>query len=1035
DALRPLSDALEIQSAAMRVLGEELQVDRVLYAEMEDNGETYHIKVNYVRGAFTPHLGRFPASDVGAASEGLRAGETFVIGNTTEDERLSQTARATFLAHGVYATMGVPLVKAGCWVANLGIQHGEARQWTEENIALVKETAERTWAAVERAKAEEAMRASDQRLSKLLSLMPAGVYTCDAGGRITYYNQRAVELWGREPKLGDGQDRFCGAFRLWQPDGSPILHVQTAMAEAVEKGVSFRNLEVMLEQPNGTRLIANVNIDPLFDGEGKIMGAINVFVDITERKKAEEALQQSEEKYRTLFDSMDEGYCIIKILFNEKNEPYDWVFEEVNPAFEKNNGLHNATGKTIRELAPTIEAKWFEIYGHVASTGQPNRFEEDSAALNRWFSLYAFRVGLPEDRRVAVLFNDITQRKKSEAALIKSEEQFRQAIQDAPIPIIMHAEDGEVLQISRTWTELTGYHPDDVPTFEHWLTQAYGEGANMVREHIQQLFKEDKKNLTIDFPVQTRAKGLRHWSFSASSPGTLRDGRRFIVGMAVDITERKQSEEKLRDFNKTLEKQVTERTLELRQSRDMLQSLFDTTLLSFSILKAVRDEKGAIVDFRIMVTNKELERETGRTDLVGKLYAEEYPGIKQTGLFDVMLQVMETGEPGQMDYYYPHENFNKWYSAMFVKMDDGLVASNLGITARKAAEAELTRNFAILRQAEAVAGMGSWEFDYANNSFHWSEGMYHLFGLPVGSQKSPETYLEYVIVEDRLIAEKLVRTIQHYPQPLEETLRILVNQEIRTVKIKAIVWHDDANRPVRMLGVDVDVSEVKRLEQENLQIRLEQQKALLLAILEAQEEERRRISESLHNGVAQILYATKLNLGRAREHNLETGKIENQLLQTVEDLLTESIQETRRVSHELVPMLLQEFGLKVALESMCQKFEVSALFLRCEVEGLEQRLEPYLEIALFRMSQELVNNIVKHSGATAATITLRQKGNQILLQAKDNGRGIQKVSANQKGLGLRSIQDRVNLMNGTLSISTPKTGKGTLITIQVPAHD
>ncbi|HYJ46763.1 MAG TPA: PAS domain S-box protein, partial [Pyrinomonadaceae bacterium] len=153
-----------------------------------------------------------------------------------------------------------------------------------------------------------------------------------------------------------------------------------------------------------------------------------------------------------------------------------------------------------------------------------------------------------EDRitGVVVTFRDITERHRAEQAVRKSEEQFRRAIEDAPIPIIMQAEDGEVLQISRTWTELTGYTTEDLPTFEAWLTRAYGEGADQVRSYVQDLFSGDRRVLNIEFPILTREGSLRHWSFSASSPGTLRDGRRFIVGMALDITERKQMEEALR---------------------------------------------------------------------------------------------------------------------------------------------------------------------------------------------------------------------------------------------------------------------------------------------------------------------------------------------------------------------------------------------------------------------------------------------------------------------------------------------------------
>jgi PAS domain-containing protein len=102
------------------------------------------------------------------------------------------------------------------------------------------------------------------------------------------------------------------------------------------------------------------------------------------------------------------------MLYDDDGKPSDWVFLDVNPAFEKNSGLHEATGKTIREMTPNIEDKWFDIYGDVARNGKPRRFIEQSDALNRWFDLYAFRVGDPEERKVAVLFKDITHRKREE---------------------------------------------------------------------------------------------------------------------------------------------------------------------------------------------------------------------------------------------------------------------------------------------------------------------------------------------------------------------------------------------------------------------------------------------------------------------------------------------------------------------------------------------------------------------------------------------------------------------------------------------
>jgi signal transduction histidine kinase len=176
------------------------------------------------------------------------------------------------------------------------------------------------------------------------------------------------------------------------------------------------------------------SLTPLRDEAGHIAGLLcaasetTAKVEAAEQQRAAEqdALRSSEARYHTLFDAIDEGFCIIEMMFNAHGRPTDYRFLEINPAFERQTGIHDARGRTVREFAPAHESRWFEMYGKVALSGDPARFEEYAAGFGeRWFDVYAFRVGPAESHQVALLFKDISSRKRVELELAASELRYR----------------------------------------------------------------------------------------------------------------------------------------------------------------------------------------------------------------------------------------------------------------------------------------------------------------------------------------------------------------------------------------------------------------------------------------------------------------------------------------------------------------------------------------------------------------------------------------------------------------------------------
>ena len=265
-----------------------------------------------------------------------------------------------------------------------------------------------------------------------------------------------------------------------------------------------------------------------------------IFNNITERRNMIAALSASEARYRNLFDSIDEGFCVIEMIFDEDNKPVDFLFLEANPAFEKQSGVTEATGRRMSEIVTAgVEAHWFETYGQVALTGEPVRFTNECKPLSRWFDIYACRVGGPESRKVAVVFSDITERKKTEQELAERA-RLLDLSHDA---IVVRDMEGHIRYWNRGAEELYGWSRQEaLGKISHLLLQT--KFPTPVKIMTEELYRTDR--WIGELGHATRAG--RHLIVLARK--TLdRDGQGQPVAVLenlTDITARKQGEEALR---------------------------------------------------------------------------------------------------------------------------------------------------------------------------------------------------------------------------------------------------------------------------------------------------------------------------------------------------------------------------------------------------------------------------------------------------------------------------------------------------------
>ena len=300
------------------------------------------------------------------------------------------------------------------------------------------------------------------------------------------------------------------AFLPWREEALKRGYASSLVVPLMANGKAFGTITIYSREPDPFSKDEVALLAELADDLSYGLGALRLRAA---HARAEEALRKSEERYRNLFNTMDEGFCIVEMIFDAQGRPADYRFLEVNTAFEKQTGLHEAEGKLMRDLAPEHEAHWFEIYGRIALTGEPAHFVEQATALDRWFEVYAYRIGEPEKRQVAIIFNDISQNKRAEEMLRRDADLMRLSF-DA---IVVWRLDSVIESWNRGAEQLYGY--------------SESEAVGQVTHHL----------LKTIFPApwpEIEAKLRKFGQWEGELRHTTKDGRQVIVSARKQLIAR-----------------------------------------------------------------------------------------------------------------------------------------------------------------------------------------------------------------------------------------------------------------------------------------------------------------------------------------------------------------------------------------------------------------------------------------------------------------------------------------------------------------
>jgi PAS domain S-box-containing protein len=262
----------------------------------------------------------------------------------------------------------------------------------------------------QRVRAEGARHQGEARLRAIFDGTYEYIGLLTPDGTLLEANRASLEFAGNTRESVVGRPFWDTPWFTHTP-GAPEL-VQGAVARAAAG--EFVRFEAELRRPNGEMRAFDISFHPVRDESGRVALIVPEGRDVTERQRAEAALRDSEARYRALFDSIDEGFCVIEVLFDQEERPVDYRFIEANRAFVQQTGLDDVLGRRVLELVPGHETHWFATYGRVAVTGEPIRFDAPAEGMGRWYNGYAFRIGGPDEHKVAVLFTDVTAAKTAE---------------------------------------------------------------------------------------------------------------------------------------------------------------------------------------------------------------------------------------------------------------------------------------------------------------------------------------------------------------------------------------------------------------------------------------------------------------------------------------------------------------------------------------------------------------------------------------------------------------------------------------------
>ena len=848
--------------------------------------------------------------------------------------------------------------------------------------------------------AERAAHPADEQFRLLVSrVADLAICLLDPGGRVMSWNAGAERIKGYRADEIVGRE-FA---EFYTPEDRAAGRPQQALARAAAAG-QFESEGWRLRK-DGSRFWAEVALTALRDDGGALTGFAKVTRDMTERHLERERQQL----FAATFDQAPNGICIADAAGG---------YVGANAAFLRMLGYSEAElrAKSVTEVThPDDVAQTRRLFQELV-TGAAERVELEKRYLRRdgspvWVRLSAAVIRDPEGvaTRVVAQVEDLTARRLER----QQEQLFQHMVQGVTdYAIYMLTQEGEIASWNAGAERIKGYPAAEVLGRHFSMFFPSEDRASGKPARALQTARDSGR--FADEGWRLRKDGSRFWAWTVLDAVHDEAGR--LIGFAKitrDLTERRAAEEELRE----------------REAR--LQA-FTAHSPSVMFLKGV-DGRYRFVNQRF------LERHSLRREQVlGRSDAELFPERQARALAREDADVMARREPTQYEDTTRHAGGER--IGLVIKFPvlnaagglSGVGGIDTDITDLKLAERAAHESRALLAEAQKIAGLGSWEWDPQSGRVTWSDELYGIYGLTrEGFTPSFEAYLERVHPEDRQHSGAMVARALMDGRPFTLQERIVrPGGEVRYVRSHGEVLRNARGKPVKVLGACLDVTE-QRHSESALRQAAQDLHGLTRRLVKAEEAERRRIARELHDRVGQSLSALNINLDivlgkldgppELRSRLLDSAALVERTLESIEDVMA-----------ELRPPLLDEYGLAAALGWYAEDFSRrTGIHAAVTDAAPEVKLSPEVAVALFRIAQEALNNILKHAHAREVSIETSATPEHAMLTVRDDGAGFDPAAAPRGRWGMTTMRERAEAAGGSLEVQSAP-GAGTVVLARVP---